>query len=48
MQSVLQAMVVIPDRNRREKSKTEEGNKVRIQISDNDWLIDCGYLVSLL
>ena len=37
-----------PDWNRWAESKTEEGKKIRIQILDNDWWTDCGYLVSLL
>jgi hypothetical protein len=48
VQSTLQAMVVTPDWSRWAESKIDEGKKIRLQILDNDWWIDCGYLVSLL
>jgi hypothetical protein len=48
VQSALQAMVVTSEWSRWAKSKTNEGKKIRVQILDNDWWIDCGYLVSLL
>ena len=41
-------MVVTPEWNRWTESKTEEGKKIRLQILDNDWWVDCSYLVSIL
>ena len=37
-----------PEWNRWTESKTEEGKKIRNQILDNDWWVDCSYLVSIL
>ena len=48
VQPALQAMVVTPEWSRWAESKTDEGKKIRVQILDNDWWTDCGYLVSLL
>jgi hypothetical protein len=48
VQSTLQVMVVAPEWSGWAKSKTHESKKIRFQILDNDWWIDCGYLVSLL
>ena len=48
IQPTLQAMVVTPDWNRWTESKTEEGRRIRLQISDNDWWVNCSYLVSFL
>ena len=48
IQPALQAMVVTPDWNRWTESKTEEGKRIRLQILDNDWWVDCSYLVSFL
>jgi hypothetical protein len=48
VQLALQDMVVTPKWSRWVESKTYEGNKIRVQISNNSWWIDCGYLVSLL
>lgn len=44
----LQAMVVILDYNKWKESKIEEEKKIRLQILENDWWVDCAYLVSLL
>ena len=48
MQPALQAMVVTPEWNRWEESNTEDGKKIKNQILDNDWWVDCSYLVSIL
>ena len=48
VQRTLQVMVVAPEWSGWAKSKTHESKKIRFQILDNDWWIDCGYLVSLL
>jgi hypothetical protein len=39
---------VTPGWSRWVESETYEGKKIRLKILDNDWWIDCGYLVSLL
>ncbi len=41
-------MVMTTEWKRWTESKTEEGKKIRLQILDDDWRVDCGYLVSIL
>jgi hypothetical protein len=48
VQPTLQAMVVTPEWSRWAESKTDDGKKIKVQILDNDWWTNCGYLVSLL
>lgn len=48
LQTPLQALVVSPEWVRWLESKTDLGKKIRLQVLDNDWWLDCSYLVSFL